>query len=106
MISKLGMNSLGQGAFEAVADKAIKSAQEAIGGMADLQTELGVSQQRITAAENRSAIQLNILSQSIDGLEAVDPYAAATRVSELQTQLETSFALTARIQKLSLLNYL
>ena len=106
MISKLGMNSLGQGAFEAVADKAIKSAQEAIGGMADLQTELGVSQQRITAAGNRSAIQLNILSQSIDGLEAVDPYAAATRVSELQTQLETSFALTARIQKLSLLNYL
>jgi flagellar hook-associated protein 3 FlgL len=36
----------------------------------------------------------------------VDPFEASTRVAALMTQVETAYAMTARIQNLSLLKYL
>ena len=39
-------------------------------------------------------------------MEGVDPYEAATRVSALVSQIETSYALTSRIQQLSLLKFM
>ena len=36
-------------------------------------------------------------------MEGVDPYEASTRVADLLSHIETSYALTARIQQLSLL---
>ena len=39
-------------------------------------------------------------------MEAVAPEEASVRVTTLQNQLETSLALTARIQQISILNYL
>ena len=44
--------------------------------------------------------------RNISRLEGVDPYEASTRVSTLLQQIETSYALTARIQQLSLVKYL
>jgi flagellar hook-associated protein 3 FlgL len=38
--------------------------------------------------------------------EGVDPYEAASRVQDLLSHIETSYALTARIQQLSLLRFL
>jgi flagellar hook-associated protein 3 FlgL len=42
----------------------------------------------------------------VDALEGVDPYEASSRLSALMNQIETAYAMTGRIQKLSLLNYL
>ena len=39
-------------------------------------------------------------------MENVDPEEASVRVTNLETQLDMSLALTARIQRLSILNYL
>ena len=52
------------------------------------------------------SIQIDIMTNHIGVLEGVDPYEASTRVSALLTQVETAYAMTARIQKLSLLKYL
>jgi flagellar hook-associated protein 3 FlgL len=52
------------------------------------------------------SIQIDILTNHIGTLEGVDPYEASTRLSSLLTQVETAYAMTARIQKLTLLNYL
>ncbi|MCZ7594038.1 MAG: flagellin [Hyphomicrobium sp.] len=46
------------------------------------------------------------MTTQVNSLEAVDPNEAATRVSALLTQIETSYALTARIMGLSILDYL
>ncbi|MFN2307540.1 MAG: flagellin, partial [Paracoccaceae bacterium] len=35
-----------------------------------------------------------------------DPYEAATRLNQLQTQLEATYAVTARLSKLSFLNFM
>ncbi|WP_368735617.1 flagellin [Escherichia coli] len=47
-----------------------------------------------------------MLNSSVLDLEAVDPYEAANRVHALSTQIEASYALTVKLQSLSLLNYL
>ncbi len=45
-------------------------------------------------------------TEAIGAMESVDPYEAATRVNILMTQLESSYAVTGRISRMSLLNYI
>ena len=41
-----------------------------------------------------------------DPLRLVDPYEATANVNALLTQIETAYALTARLQNLSLVNFI
>lgn len=106
MIEVLGESRIGRDAFQAVADRALARISEA-------QLQIGMEQARIGTAESR----LKLASQSLDAskvklqtavqaLEGVDTYEAATRVNLLMTQLESSYALTGRINRLSLLSYI
>jgi flagellar hook-associated protein 3 FlgL len=52
------------------------------------------------------SIQIDIMATHIGTLEGVDPFEASTRVSQLLTQVETAYAMTARIHQLTILNYL
>jgi flagellar hook-associated protein 3 FlgL len=106
MVADLGVGKLNQGAFEAVIDKAVSLAGEAMQGIGMAQADMGVAQKSVTDAKDRIALQLNMISGSINKREAVDPYEAATRVNSIMTQLEISYDLTGRISKLSILNYL
>lgn len=106
MVADLGVKNLNRGAFEAVVDTAIKFAGEAVQHMAEEQAILGTAQERIKSANDRMSIQVDILSTQINVLESVDPFEASTRVAALMTQVETAYAMTARIQSLSLLKYL
>lgn len=106
MVADLGVESLNQGTFQTVVDTAVKMAGEAIQGLAKQQSGLGTVEERVKKANERMSIQIDILSAHIGTLEGVDPYEASTRVSTLMTQIETAYALTARLQKLSLVNYL
>lgn len=67
---------------------------------------LGLVENRIEAANQRMDMQVDIFKLSLGNLQNVDTYEASTRISTLLAQIETSYALTSRIQKLSLLNYL
>lgn len=49
---------------------------------------------------------IDVYSYRIVDIEAVDPYEAASRMELLTTQLEASYAVTARLSRLSILNYL
>lgn len=106
MVADLGTSNLNKEAYKTVVDKATKLAGDAIGGLSALQSTLGVAQERVAKADQRMSIQVDVLQKQITRLEGVDPYEASTYVSSLLTQIETSYALTARVQKLSLLNYL
>ncbi|YBV96609.1 flagellar hook-associated family protein [Phyllobacteriaceae bacterium JZ32] len=106
MIAELGGIGLNDNAFSALIDKALATTTEAIGLVSQSQSTLGIAQARTTSANTRIAAQLNILNTSVRDLEAVDPYEAATRVSALTSQIETSYAMTVRLMGMSLLNYL
>lgn len=106
MIAGLGVTTLSQPAYEAVIDQATKDANAAIQSLGELQSQVGVVEQRVSDASQRMALQRDILQSHVTSLEGVDPNEAATRVNQLMTQIETSYSLTARIMGLSILNYL
>jgi flagellar hook-associated protein 3 FlgL len=106
MVADLGTENLNEAAFHAVVDTAVRRAGEAIQELAVLQATLGDAQERVSLANESTSIQIDIIASHINLLETVDPAEASTRVSLLLTQMETAYALTARIQKLSVLNYL
>jgi flagellar hook-associated protein 3 FlgL len=106
MVADLGLGSLNEAAYQAVVDTATRLAGEAVQDLASEQSRLGTAQERVANANDRMSIQIDILTNHIGLLEGVDPFEASTRVSALMTQVETAYAMTARIQNLSLLKYL
>jgi flagellar hook-associated protein 3 FlgL len=106
MVADLGVGTLNKDAFGAVVNSAVKIVTKAIQDLAGEQARLGTASARVSAANDRMTAQRNIMNTQIENLEAVDPFEASTRVTTLLTQLETSYSLTARVQKLTILNYL
>lgn len=106
MIADLGVGTLNKEAFGTLVDSAVQMAGQAVEDVAKVQAKLGTAQARIASANERMSSQLNIMNTQIDNLETVDPFEAATRVTTLLTQLETAYSLTARVQRLTILNYL
>ncbi len=106
MIADLPIEQLGEGAYLAVIDTAMGIAGQAEGGLTGIRASLGTSQERIKSANDRMDVQLGLLNEHIVAIEGVDPYEAQVKVNALLTQLETAYALTARLQNLSLLKYI
>lgn len=106
MIADLGAENLNQSAYDAVADTSIGLLGDAIEGLTLLQSQLAVTQEGIRSANERMELQKQVLMVGVQNLEGIDPFEASTRATSLLTQLETSFAVTARIQRLTLTNYL
>jgi flagellar hook-associated protein 3 FlgL len=106
MISDLGTTNLSQATFQVVVDKAISLVSSGTSNLAILGGSVGSIQQRVTSATNKLTMQRDILDQQIVNMEKVDPTVASVRVNTLQNQIETALALTARLQKISLINYL
>ncbi|MBX2806663.1 MAG: flagellar hook-associated family protein [Hyphomicrobiales bacterium] len=106
MVADLGGENMSHDTFVTVMDTAIQYAQEAVNELAATQSSLGVAQHSIASADDRMTIQKDIITGQINTLEEVDPYEASTRLNDIVNQIELSYALTGRINQLSLLNYL
>ncbi|MEM9028183.1 MAG: flagellar hook-associated family protein [Pseudomonadota bacterium] len=102
----LGAKNLSGEAFQVLADKVIELTTNGNSGVAAIGGRLGLAEQRVSSAQDRLSIQTNVIEESIVELEGVDAYEAATRMNNLLTQIEVSYATTARIQGLTILNYL
>ncbi|MEQ1944690.1 flagellar hook-associated family protein [Mesorhizobium sp. VNQ89] len=98
--------NLSEAGRNALVNQMVGVVGEAIASLAALQSETGVVEQRVDAASDRIKVQADLFERLIIDTEGVDPYEAASRVSDLLSQLETSYAITARIQQLSLLRFL
>lgn len=93
-------------ARKAVLSRAVALVGDALKELGELGGRTGIIENRVKNASERIDMQADILELSIQDLEGVDPYEASTRVAAMTQQVETSYALTARIQELSLLKYL
>jgi len=69
-------------------------------------TSVGIYTERVSKAEERLQAQKDILKTSLGSMENVDPEEAATRLNTMKTLLETAYTVTAKIQQLSLANFL
>lgn len=79
---------------------------EAISGVDAQRTTVGIYTERVSKAEERLQAQKDILAIHLGDLQNIDQAEAATRVNTLKTLLETAYTVTAKIQQLSLVNYL
>jgi flagellar hook-associated protein 3 FlgL len=68
--------------------------------------KIGLAQARIDLAQTRNEAETSALQLARSDLLAVDPYEAATRMEAAQTQLETLYSVTARLSRLSLVDFL
>lgn len=105
-IADLMSSNVGEAAKTALVNKAIAQVGSALSDLANLQAETGIIQKRVDDASERIAMQADLFEKHLVDLEGVDPYEASTRVADLLSHIETSYALTARIQQLSLLRFL
>lgn len=92
-----------QAALATAAGQALMAAKT---GRTALAAGLGVVQAQIADAQSRNGSEAGALQIAQAKLVEVDPYKAATDLQAVQTQLETLYALTARISSLSLTNFL
>lgn len=106
IVAEMLATPLAEDTRSVLVDRATGYVGDAISGINHQKTALGLSEQRVEKANESINIQINVMSKYIGELEAVDHYEAATRLTTLITQMETSYQLTARIQQLSLTNYL
>lgn len=73
---------------------------------ADLAAGLGMVEAQIEAATSRNAAESAALQVARAAMVEVDPYDSATRLEATQTQLETLYAITARLSRLNLMDFL
>ncbi|OWU83193.1 hypothetical protein ATO6_20345 [Oceanicola sp. 22II-s10i] len=72
----------------------------------DAETQVGAKAGRIEAESTRMKDRIDLYKNRVLNLEGIDDYEAATRITLLETQLQASYAVTARMSQLSFLNYL
>lgn len=90
----------------ALATMAGSTLLEGTAARAGLTADLAVVENRVSQAQSRNSAEGTALELAQSALVAVDPYEAATRLTEAQTRLEAIYAITARLSSLSLANYL
>jgi flagellar hook-associated protein 3 FlgL len=106
MVSQLLAGNVSQEARQTLVSRALTLVGESLSDLGQTRAQTGIAQQRVADANTRMNTQIDLFNRHVLDLEGVDPYEAANRVNDLVSHIQTSFALTARIQQLSLLNFL
>jgi flagellar hook-associated protein 3 FlgL len=106
VLREMGGTAIGQGALQVVTDSATKKLSEGIQELGEIQARIGHGQQALRLATERMSAKISKLETVVGKTEGVSQYDAAARVNALMTQLESSYAVTGRISRLSLLSYL
>jgi len=106
MMSDLGNENLDAETWKTVVNKAIEKLGTGIAGVTSQMGKLGNVQEQVKLASERLTVQTDILNRRVNDLENVNLEETSVRLNTALTQLETSYAVTARMQGLSILNYL
>lgn len=106
MLAEFTGSNMSADARAAVVATAQKLIGAGIAGLTEAQGTVGLAQSAVTTADSQIDAKVAVLKTSVSSLESVDPYALSNKVTALQTQLESSYSLTSRLQQLSLVNYL
>lgn len=106
MLAGIATSDLNDAARTALTKKAaviLKGGQAEVTGIG---AALGNRQNRVEAADTALTQQKDIVNAAFTRLEGVDQTEAGLRVTALETQLQASFTVAGRLQKLSILDYI
>jgi flagellar hook-associated protein 3 FlgL len=102
----LADSAISNAAYGAVAERARDTVSAARGGVLAAQITTGLAEEQIELANDSIDTSSGVLSKALAKADAVDPFEASMRINAIMTSLEASYAMTARLQRLSLTNYL
>lgn len=94
------------GARRAVMSAGIAEAMAARDGLVGLQALGGVAGERLDLAGTRAAAERGGLETARLDMISADPFEAATRLEQTRMQLESLYAVTARLSRLNLADYM
>ena len=106
LMNEMMTGNLNTAASKALVERSFALVGEAISDLVKQRSEVGIAEKRVADASDRLEQQSTLIEKHLLATEGVDPYEAAARVSDLLSHIETAYAITARIQQLSLLRYL
>ena len=106
MLAAVPYGSIPDDAHVAWQDEAVTRINAGFQGIIDTAGDLGFKQQMVQEATDRHEASRGFLNNRVANLEAADPYETAIKFSQLQTQLESSFAITTRLANLTLTKFL
>jgi len=106
MLAEFGGSSLSSATQQTVITAATSLINQGLTSLTTTEATLGATQTRVTDANASMSNQLTILQTQIGNLDNIDSEKVATQLNSLQTQLETSYQLTAQLQKMNLAQYL
>jgi len=105
VVSDISMSVTDRVAAELVNEAGVKLI-EAAEGFSYLQGRLGGAQEAVTLAEASNSTQRASFEIARSDMVRADPFETATKLQDIQTQLETHFAVTARLSRLNLVDFL
>ena len=77
-----------------------------LAALLDSRMKLDTASARIDEANTRMEDRANLYKNRVAEMVEVDSYEAATTITALETQLQASYAATARLSQLSFLNFM
>lgn len=98
-------NAIPQDQRQGILDQAAAELRSGIGGTIGIQGRLGTAEARIADVKARNSATEATLTLAYNEMTSADAYTSALRLTEFEDQLETAFATTARLARLSLSEY-
>jgi flagellar hook-associated protein 3 FlgL len=92
--------------FYAVINSLISSVHNALDGVDKVRFDLEAKKARLDQVQQQNTFEKTSLSNLVSDIEGVDINEVAVKITSLQTALEASYSVTARVLQLSLVNYL
>ena len=93
-------------AYKAWVKEASNALNSGIEGIIQAETRLGGQQQQVVQIIEINEDKNVVLNNRIHSLEYVDLYEAQTRMAALETQMQATFSTTARLSRLTILDWL
>lgn len=93
-------------ARDAVARSGAEFALVAEDDLVNMRARIGVAESRIGAAKDRYTSEEAVLTSLLNAKTARDPYEASAELQLLESQLEASYVMTARLARLTIAQYL
>jgi flagellar hook-associated protein 3 FlgL len=99
-------SAINDDAYVAIADQSLITLGSAREALTAQRANIGQAEEQVKLATERVADSGALAEQTLAAMEQVDPYETATRLNTLITAIESSYAMTARLQRMSLVNFL
>lgn len=107
MMASVDVSQIGdEDAYKAWINKSVSSISSGIDGIIATETKLGGHQQEIVQAIEIQEDKRTVFNNRIVAMEHVDLFEAQTRMSALEVQMQATFSTTARLARLTFLDYL